>query len=379
MVRLSFVGLMLAAAVWATSAEAANGRRSVMRFEPGVVVDATGFDRPMAAASLFVPYGWQVSGGVLWGSEFLCTNGYNFQWSAVAPDGSAGILLLPQMKWENSDYGAGASTPGCGSAPFASARDYILALAGQTFPGARVLDYRDRPDIVQEVGAAPTETPMPLGFIRTWTEAGEALVAFQTQGRDMRASVAAAVQFNLTVTDMSGMYANDPAAMMGLPPVGPTRMQAVTGFAHPGWAAFAPAGQLDLAFFEQLRRSIEPNAAWTRAITGHNVEIGRVAIEESRKRAKIVMETHAEISRIQQETWAMRQASADRQLREFGEAIKGVETYADPNAATGQVELSSNYRGAWRLDDGSYVLSDDVNFDPWRDLQISGTKLEAIQ
>jgi hypothetical protein len=348
----------------------------MLRFERGVIIDATGFDRPMAAASLFVPYGWRMEGGVVWGAEHACTNGYNFEWAARSPDGSAGIQILPQMRWENTDYGAGASTPGCGSAPFGSAREYLAARAEATYPGARLLAYRDRPDLAAEVAAGPTTTPMPMGEVRTWSEGGELLVAFEAGGRPMRATVAGVVSFTLTVTDLSGVMANDPSALFGVPQVGPTRMQALTAFAHPAWSAHAPDGQLNFAYFEQLRRSIEPNPAWTSAIVGHNVAIGRVAIEESRKRARAVMESQAEISRIQQETFVARWESDTRRLREFGEALRGVETYADPDAPGGTAELSASYRNAWRLNDGSYLLSDDVNFDPWRDLQIEGTRLE---
>ena len=53
---------------------------------------------------------------------------------------------------------------------------------------------------------------------------------------------------------------------------------------------------------------------------------------------------------------------------EFSETIRGTETYNDDNAAGGQVELSNLYDNAWRLNDGTYVLSDDANFEPYRDL-----------
>lgn len=339
--------------------------RNVMRFERGVIIDPTGFAQPMAVSSLFVPYGWRSQGGVFWGQQFMCTNGYNFEWSATAPDGSAGIMVLPQAKWENNDYGAGSSSPGCSAAPYTTARAWIEALAGRTFPGARVIDYRDRPDLVQQIGAAPQRQQMPMGESRSWTEAGEALIAFSQNGREMRGSVAAAVQFNLMITDMSG--------------VGGGRMNALTAFAHPAWGAFAPNGQFSFGFFEAIRRSIQPNPQWSRAITGHNLQIGRVALEEGRKRAAMIAQSNEEISRIRQSVWDMQQESSDRRAREFGELMKGVETYADADAPGGQRELSAYYNHAWRLNDGTYVLTDDPGFDPWRDLQVEGRQLEAVR
>lgn len=340
--------------------------RSVMRFERGVIVDPSGFAQPMAVTSLFVPYGWRTQGGVFWDRQFMCTNGYNFEWSATAPDGSAGIMVLPQAKWENSDYGAGASSPGCQSAPYTTARAWIEALASRTFPGARIIDYRERTDLVQQVGAAPQRQQMPMGETRSWTEAGEALIAFNFNGREMRGSVAAAVQFSLMITDTSAYG-------------GQGRMNAMTAFAHPAWAAFAPNGQFNFGYYEAIRKSMRPNPQWAAAIAGHNIAIGKVAIEEGRKRAAIIAQSNDEIARIRQSVWDNQQQSADRRAREFGELIRGVETYADADAPGGTRELSANYNHAWRLNDGTYVLTDDASFDPWRDLQMEGRQLEALR
>jgi len=54
-------------------------------------------------------------------------------------------------------------------------------------------------------------------------------------------------------------------------------------------------------------------------------------------------------------------------------------TYNDPNAPGGQVELSNLYNHAWRLNDGSYVLSDDAAFEPFRDIGVDGKRLEKTQ
>ena len=71
MIRYCLMILCAMLDIGAASAEPAR----YYRFDRGVVVDATGFAQPMAAASLLIPHGWRMSGGVLWGQEFLCTNG----------------------------------------------------------------------------------------------------------------------------------------------------------------------------------------------------------------------------------------------------------------------------------------------------------------
>jgi hypothetical protein len=63
-----------------------------------MIVDATGFEAPMAATTLFLPAGWKTQGGVLWGQQFACTNGYNFDWKAQSSErqqGASDRAVLP--------------------------------------------------------------------------------------------------------------------------------------------------------------------------------------------------------------------------------------------------------------------------------------------
>jgi hypothetical protein len=336
--------------------------RNLLRVEPAVVVDASGFEQPIGAATLFIPQGWRAQGGVLWGQEFMCTNGYGIQWQAVSPDGFSSIAILPSERWESNTYGAPASTPGCPMAPYTTVRQYLEALAQRLRPGSRVLDFRVRQDLQAQFAQLSSSTPMPAGEMRTSVDAGEVLIAFADRGRDMRGTIAAVAVFTLT------------RANYGMGP-----MDALNAYTFPAYAVTAPNGQLDMRFFEAVRRSIKLNPQWERRIGNHNAAIGRVAIEESRKRANIIARSNEEISRIRQETWNSYQESSDRRAREFGEAIRGVETYNDDNAPGGTVELSHLYDHAWRLNDGSYVLTNDVNFDPWRDLQVEGRRLEPTR
>lgn len=342
---------------------------AAMRLSPQIIVDATGFAQPMAAATVFVPHGWKTEGGVIWAQDFLCTNGYNFLWTAYAPDGSMSVGITPQTAWEMNTIGAGPTRPGCQLMQIQSVRQFLEMQVGNTVPGARMLDYRERPDLLGEIGFQPSRTPMPAGEIRRWAEGGEILFGFERDGRAMRGLMAAVVQFDMTVSDYTQMMGDVPGA----------RSEFVSAFAHPGWTASAEEARFDGALFEALRKSIKSNPQWARAITGHNARIAQMSIEESRKRAQMINETNDHIARLRQETWTAQQESADRRFREFGEALRGVETYKDEWGPGGQTELSSRYEHAWRLKDGTYVMTDDASFDPWRDLRLEGEKLEALK
>ena len=331
-----------------------------LRVEPGVIVDYTGFEQPMAAMTLFLPTGWRTEGGVEWGSQHMCTNGYAFHWRAISPDGLQTLSALPQHGWSQNNYGAAPSNPGCRIEPFTTVRQYLEAVVQNAKPGATVVTFRPRTDLAQQFAQLNTVTPMPLGEIRQWVEAGELIVAYTENGREMRGLIDATVLFNLSRSN----------AGMG-------EMTVLNGYAYPAWAATAPKESFNPALIEALRRSIKANPAWEQRIAGHNTAIARTALEESRKRAQIIAQYNEDVARIRQEAWTAQQESADRRAREFGEVIRGVETYKDENAPGGTVELSHNYDQAWRLKDGSYVLTNDKSFDPWRDLQVEGQKLDA--
>ena len=205
----------------------------------------------MAASTLFLPRGWQTQGGVYWAREYMCTNGYNFLWTATSPDGASSINVLPQERWETNNVNGQPSTPGCQSAPYTTTRQYLESMVQRWRPGARVLDYRVREDLQREYAQLNRSTPMPMGEARSWAEAGEILFAFTQSGADMRGSIAAVVMFSQT-------RMNSGAGM----PV----MEYRSGFALPAYGVTAPDGQLNLQFFEAIRRSHQAEPAMGAAL-----------------------------------------------------------------------------------------------------------------
>jgi hypothetical protein len=327
-------------------------------------MDMNGFEQPLPAVFAFVPMGWRAQGGVQWGQQFMCTNGYNFSWYAQSPDGLQTVAILPQQKWETNNYGAGASNPGCPSVPITSMPQYLQQLVASLKPGARVVNMRPRPDLAAKFSHMNMRTPSAMGEMRTWVESGEAQFSYNERGREMSGVVSATAVFSLS-------------RMSGLSP-GQT-MDAVTGFVFPGFAATAPKGQLNLQFTEAIRQSFVPNPAWQAAIADHNARIARGAAQEIAKRAKMISEYNDYVSLIRKEVSDTRAASDERRQREFGELIRGNQNYDDANAPGGRVELSNMYDHAWRLNDGSYVLSNDAGFDPWKDLGLEGRQLSRTQ
>lgn len=353
----------------ATSGGQTNGQprglpAGAVRAQRVEIMDMNGFERPLPAAFALIPVGWHAQGGVQWGRQFMCTNGYNFNWFAQSADGLQTVAILPQEKWETNNYGAGPSSPGCPSAPISSIQQYLELRVSQLWPGARVTDVRPRPDLAAQFRHLNQVTPTAMGEMRTWVEAGEALFSYNDKGRDMRGVVAASAAFSLMRT-------------RGLSPG--QSMDALTGFVFPGFAASGPSDQFNPQFAETIRQSFLPNPAWQAEISRHNAAISRSAAEEIRKQGQAIADYNDYVSLLRRQVSETRASSDERRQREFGEVIKGVETYDDAQAPAGQVELSSLYDHAWRLNDGSYVLSNDPGFEPFRDLGLEGKRLEQTR
>jgi ADP-ribose pyrophosphatase YjhB (NUDIX family) len=345
-------------------AQAANSGRSAnaVHVQRAQIIDNNGFGQPVAATFVMIPVGWRTQGGVQWGQQFTCTNGYNFSWRAVSPDGTQAVGILPMEKWSSSNFG---SSPllGCPSAPYSSIQQYLESIAGR-YSAARMLDFRLRRDLARDYAYLNMRTPMPMGEVSTNVQAGQLLFAYNEQGRDMRGVVTAVTVFSLS-------------RMSGISP-GQT-MDSLTGASYPVYVATAPNGQLNLRLVEAIRQTFRPNPQWQLLIAQHNGAIAEQERIELNKRSRMWAETTDYIAALRADTQAARDQSNERIQRGQSDAMKGVVTYDDSNAATGRVELSSYFDNAWRLKDGTYALSEDANFEPYRDLGLEGRKLEPTR
>ncbi len=338
---------------------------SAVRVQRVAIIDGNGFEQPLVSMFGLIPVGWRTQGGVQWGQQHLCTNSYNVNWTASSPDGTQTLGVLPLMKWEANNYGAPSTTLGCPAWPLTSVQQFLDMLVRKLPYVARPLDYRPRPDLVKGYAHLNVRTPMPMGETRTWIEAGEMLFGYQDKGRDMRGLVNASVFFSMMRTNPG--FGN-----------GQT-MDVVSGGTLSGFVATAPNGQLNLSQVEAIRQSFVPNPGWLARIFKHNTAIARSAAAEATKQGQILRETNDYINALRSQVHANRERSDAYIARERGELNRGVETYTDTYAPGGTVELSGYYNNAWRLNDGSYVLSDDRSFDPWRDLGLAGQRLEPTR
>ena len=355
MLGRSFSLLLLSLALFPVSALS-----SALRLDRAVVLDPNGFGQPVVAGTLFVPHGWQSQGGIEWGNQHSCVNGYAIKWLAQAPDGSAGLAALPQQQWEWNASGK-ASRIGCTIAQLGDAEAYLRALAREVMPNSQVLEFRPRKDLEREHAGSAGVTNDGFQYIEKHLSAGQLFIEFtDEQGRRLRGSIIATLLITYIRTG-GGDYG--------------ATVENWTGYAAPAFASWALAESYDPAVFEALRRTYVENPPWQRLIAAHNAKMSQIEINGILKRAAIHNAASREINQIIHETWQNQQQSSDYRAREFIEYLRDVETYSDWEAPGGTVALSSFYDQAWKLEDGTYVLTSDPSFNPYQTFGISGQQL----
>ncbi len=325
------------------------------------IIDRQGFEKPIVASTVIVPVTWREQGGVFWNAQALCGSGYNFDFRVDAPDGRTGVHFFPMEYWQWNNTGSPVAS-GCPTAQINSIQQYLQSLVQRTRPGAQIKDFRPRPNIAKELENLNQVTPMPMGEIRAWVEAGEVLIAYQQNGIDMRETISAAAVFTLNRMQAPGM----------------PMTEYFNGATLPGFAMRAPNGQLDFKLAEMIRKSAKANPAWTARITQHNAKITNMKVTAARDQSRMTAQYGEEIRQMHADSWRLQSESFDRNSRETSEWIRGVETYNDPYYG-GTVQLDNTYEHAYQLNDGSYVLTDDPDFNPYRVFGQDAQRLEVTR
>ena len=320
------------------------------------IVDPSGFEKPMPAHWVQLPAGWRTQGGVIWDPNAPCGATPSFRWQASSPDGSQLLTIHPSEAWTWDNLGIPATQGQCPRAPITDVRQYLESFVQRNRPGARILDYRARPDLVRT-------PPPPGGNGMQWRkDGGELLIAYGGPNGERRESVAAVVLFSLTT-------------MAGVMP-GETR-QFLSGVASAPTTLSAPAGALDMNLLTHVATTGQPDPAWQARMNRHNQVIARQNQQGAATRSQIIADTGNDILDMQMRGWEERQATNDRIHARNVDAATGTSRYADPDA--GEVRLDSTYDNSWRATDGTYLQSNDPNFDPNRDLDTEAERLERIE
>jgi hypothetical protein len=379
---------VLALVCAAVAARAAAGEPAAPRYfrmKLVKVVDSRGFERPLTALTLLVPTDWTVQGSVSYDAGAMaCTGLPRVSFRVASPDGRVAVEGFPATSWSWSDspgalrameqrrqMGAQFGMPGCDVRPPLLARDFLSSvLLPAARPGARVLGVDVDPEAqkaVQEM-ARDVESRMSASGVPTRISADTARlhISHERAGSREEEWVTA-----MTVARATPAPSFDPMTGQMVPSL------SYSCGADYIFAASAPPGRLQAneSLFRAIVGSLRVDPVWLARVRQVQVGIAAAQVKGAAERSRIIARSAEETDRIMTDTWRHRQESQDRSAERWSQAMRGVETFRDPE--TGEtVDLSHRYGNAWSNGKNEYLLSDSPGFDPgtvsrdrWRRLQ----------
>jgi hypothetical protein len=315
------------------------------------ILDEQGFGAPMIAARAQIPGDWRTQGGVTWDRRPECVaNHQRLHWIAISPDDRQAIELMPGLTWQVQ--GTDIQMNPCPPLAIRSTQEFLQVIAGQRYPGARVLAYRDRPEL------APPSRQAENGA-RVSGAAGELLIAYRGNGT---AEVHELLTTSLMISELQGnVLVSSPIVyayrVSGADPDPAFVDDFINSMkADPQWLAQVQqsSNYLIAQVAERQRRGI---AVW------HANQMARINANGAADRAQIRAQTNREVAQIYSNTWNNSQATDERIQRRTLESIGGYNTYADP-ANGGVVRESIEQDRVLRTQDGNYISTNDPYLNP---------------
>lgn len=347
-----------------------------MRMRLVKIMDAQGWGSPVEVARLLVPSDWQVEGGVNWvqGMTRCPQNIVQARWRARSKDGLTGFEILPQYSWVWSDdqfsaqsmQSSAQNNLGCDANPLVNPSDFLSRMVlPRVRQGSRVVAAEPLQALAQaeQQKIAPTYAPLvQQGYLRGFrVEAGRVRAQYQLNGQPVEEWMSATIQTIAAPSASTAGLMNGNAAMTQ------NNFQVM---AYNVVGTWAPAGQLDqrAKLFATMLASMRGNPQYTAAVGAWLRNMANIQREGAKDRQRIWREAQDYISNSIQQTYRENQVVQDRMAEQFGQTIRGVETYIDPRSNE-KVELVGGYTTAWSNGKGEYILSDSPNFNPATELQ----------
>ncbi len=341
------------------------------------LLDEMGFDRPVEAMSVLVPRGWQTEGGVRWKSVNECRGEIvTWQMSATSPDGAIKFTVLPVRSFvyhedqmlQQAAINA-AQQGGCAvNSPF-DAGQYLENLAQNELGGATVSNVRPDPSlqaVIEKIVASSNATSQQYGTGMNQSGSGVYATLTWPDGTKGLANV------GVTVTTKQGtdMFTGAPNGF------------ATTMVFHQVFIRYPAAREAEaIKFFGTITASHRMNPVWMQAKDNFLTRLGNIEHAGRMERLRLQGEQSAAYAKSQSDAadarmrnWERSQASSDANQHRFIQTIREVETWKDGNGSP--VELSAGYSHGWSKPDGSYILTNNSNFDPAVELQQPWVRME---
>lgn len=326
------------------------------------ILDEMGFDQPVEAASILLPEGWKMSGGVRWKGVNECrAEIIQQEIVATSPDGDIEFHFYPNRSFTYSDdpqlrelLEVGARSGGCKVGEPFDASQYIQRFAqdiGANVSNVRTDEARERQ--FRELSEKVSNGNYGGTQINSQTTFVNGDMRFD-DGRAGAASIGVTVMTNTQQNYFSG---------------GTTRSVSTNVF-YATVVKFPPARKKEaLETAALIITSSRTNPVWQKAKDNFLTKLGNIEHAGRMERIRLVGEQSKAYARQrdqamddQMRSWERQQESQDASHRQFVRTIREVDTWKDSSGDN--VDLNSGYKYGWSKPDGSYILTDDPNFDP---------------
>lgn len=344
------------------------------------IVDKTGFEKPLPAATMLIPKDWSFESAIAYTKPGGCSGIVLSQFKAVSPDGKTALEAFPAYGWqwnENPDMrqlamgqnqqNAQMGFAACDVQQPMNATQFLQFTVPRVRKDAQIVKIEAIPGVrdvtskqVQQLEAYAQQIGLPS---RYGIDDARARVTYTVGG--------AKVEEWLTVL-VNSMSMSTP--MMG----GVNTSYTFT--AQTAYGLRAPAGQLDANenLFKAMIGSIRLDPEWSARIAQLQANINAQNAKGAADRAKIRADANAYTGKLITEGHESRQKSQERSAQQFSQYIREVESYRDPSSGK-SVELPSFYNHAWSNGKGEYVITDSPGFKPGEVLPGSWSEMQRVK
>lgn len=334
------------------------------------VIDKTGFSEPVEVFSFLIPRNWHHTGEIIWIMPGQSGQGTYSWFNAVSPDKSWQfsvypdfVMLMTDEPFINQSNQAGANDffmVGQPTDALTYLKQFFISQIGnpeiiktqeEEYPKEVLKKFEDGKRELLAAGMANIQTsPSAVSAHVKWTDGSEGIVGCTSL-------IMQGSQINPYNGKYNSVYTTSISnrIVFKYPPKGKEKSEKLL-------ATIKNSERINYAWqaatenFWKAARQKSRIETWNkvRMMDEYTRQIGQNAIKKG-------YENLAAIDKNMR-NWEIRQRSQDQMHSNFIKAIREVDTYQD---ATGTYEMSSNYNHAWsRNDGGSFIMTDNPNFDP---------------
>jgi hypothetical protein len=340
-----------------------------------VVDPALGGKVDLPTMDLLIPSTWDFKGSVAGNTNEGCFSDlYAVSWEATSEDGSFAFQGAPNDSWQYTDDPAalrkltdpnrralGLQGKPCPVKKPMKAEEYFRQNVLSAFPGgSTVVSVEPFPELNQmarkQLGLPPDDAGKG-GSART--EAIRARIEFQKDGKTLEDWVSLVVVTRIFPQGRSTFYDCHAIDVMALR---------------------APKGQLDVndKLFKVMISSVQREPKWQAYSNGVIAKLYQAESQKESTMDAMVAAFQKHVADTIMGVTANAQRGSENSAFGFDQNIRGVQTFRDPTTGN-TMELSNQFDHAWLNGSNEYIMSDDPNFNPNRQLSGNWSQLQPVR